>query len=692
MMAKHGVSWRTLILGALLGYLMAVMTMTTSSSDSDRNDAFDLRRFLSHGGEEVEKVGEEEASGEGEEHGVDADAMDITVAAIVVLLIVLTIAFEEAKHHIEHTADRSMKPIIASLFGEMTVLGFLSIFTFCVTQLGVFTELSMSIFGHEEEEELLETFETVHYMLFFIMVFFVTSVLSLVGSAKTVEKKWRTMNRSCQDEAYMEQAYAIPGDYPTNFLSYLCNFLMPGTDKKDYRNDLKLFAAVRQEFLLERSLEPPFEPHATNKLPADFDFGRYLSINLAHTLQHTVHVQISTWVFFAFLTLGLTAVMWAVQNEAATFAWIWVGFGWAFFLFGKYVDFHVLTILQAMAAPRASPENGSSESNALLDSTLPAWTKIDLEEYKANGRSCFTRNMTSDHVTRQDSLYWLDRSGPKLYNILTQIQLVFSSAYITMLLLSFYPYAFHEQSTSYAVSYLILSLFPLAFRVIKKDLSSAKLTSALSIGVHRRPNVIAQVIREEKTDRVIRAMVTMQKLQHAAQEGFVSPAAAATVNTSSGTMAEVSKIFDAFDKSKDGSISSDELKAVLTAVGSPPSEESLEAMLKVVDTSNDGNVTKDEFLAFYAANVAVKADEHSLHHLAHDMFQQFDTDKSGEITLGEFKDVLEAFNVGFTVDEIGDIVNELDEQNNGSIHAHEFHELLEKHKYLFEDSPLPVLE
>jgi hypothetical protein len=243
--------------------------------------------------------------------------MDITVAAIVVLLIVLTIFFEEAKHHIEHTADRSMKPIIASLFGEMTVLGFLSIFTFCVTQLGVFTELSMSIFGHEEEEELLETFETVHYMLFFIMVFFVISVLSLVASAKSVDKKWRTMNLASQDEKYMEQAHAMSGGYPTNFLSYLCNFLLPGTEKKDYRNDLKLFAAVRQEFLLERSLEPPFEPHASDKLPADFHFGRYLSVNLAHTLQHTVHVQVSTWVFFAFLTLGLTGLMWAVENETS---------------------------------------------------------------------------------------------------------------------------------------------------------------------------------------------------------------------------------------------------------------------------------------------------------------------------------------------------------------------------------------
>jgi hypothetical protein len=69
MMAKQATSWRTLVLGAVLGYLMAVMTMTPS--DGNRNVSYDIRRFLSHGEEDAVEEGEE-ASGEGEEHGVNA--------------------------------------------------------------------------------------------------------------------------------------------------------------------------------------------------------------------------------------------------------------------------------------------------------------------------------------------------------------------------------------------------------------------------------------------------------------------------------------------------------------------------------------------------------------------------------------------------------------------------------------------
>ena len=73
------------------------------------------------------------------------------------------------------------------------------------------------------------------------------------------------------------------------------------------------------------------------------------------------------------------------------------------------------------------------------------------------------------------------------------------------------------------------------------------------------------------------------------------------------------------------------------------------------------------------------------------MFELFDRDGSGTITIGEFKSVLDSFNVGFTVDEIGDLVNELDEQDNGTLSEEEFEEFLEKHKYLFERGSLPPL-
>ena len=79
---------------------------------------------------------------------------------IIVLLIVLTIIFEIMKEFIVEIASKNLRPIIESLFGEMTVLGFLSIITFLVTKFGYIQTLSAKLFGELEDEALLETFGT----------------------------------------------------------------------------------------------------------------------------------------------------------------------------------------------------------------------------------------------------------------------------------------------------------------------------------------------------------------------------------------------------------------------------------------------------------------------------------------------------------------------------------------------------
>ena len=242
--------------------------------------------------------------------------MDSTVTLIVLLLIILTIGFETAKEHIEEAADHNKKPIIASLFGEMTVLGFLSIFTFCVTQLGYFEHLSMMLFG--EEEELLETFEFVHYMLFFIMVFFVISVLTLVNGAEKTEKTWWKMNAACLDEDYMARLDAIGSEKTQKGrLAHLCQSIFPcQSAQQRFRDELTIFRGIRQEFILERSSEPFFEANP-NPVANDFNFGRYLSICLGHILGHAVHLNVLAWAFFAVLTLAFFGIMVAISNSIA---------------------------------------------------------------------------------------------------------------------------------------------------------------------------------------------------------------------------------------------------------------------------------------------------------------------------------------------------------------------------------------
>ena len=76
---------------------------------------------------------------------VDSDvssAMAMETLSIVLVLIFLTIVFEKTKHHAEHAAGRVLGPLVDALFGELTVLGFLSVITFCLEKAGLFLALT----------------------------------------------------------------------------------------------------------------------------------------------------------------------------------------------------------------------------------------------------------------------------------------------------------------------------------------------------------------------------------------------------------------------------------------------------------------------------------------------------------------------------------------------------------------------
>ena len=67
--------------------------------------------------------------------------------------------------------------------------------------------------------------------------------------------------------------------------------------------------------------------------------------------------------------------------------------------------------------------------------------------------------------------------------------------------------------------------------------------------------------------------------------------------------------------------------------------------------------------------------------MAKSMFSMFDADGSGSITIEEFKEALDAFDVGLSLDDVTELVKELDEDRNGHIDEHEFAHLLHRHSH-----------
>lgn len=65
---------------------------------------------------------------------------------------------------------------------------------------------------------------------------------------------------------------------------------------------------------------------------------------------------------------------------------------------------------------------------------------------------------------------------------------------------------------------------------------------------------------------------------------------------------QLKKAFQVFDKDDSGSISSDELAALMTYLEIEPTKEQLEDMIKQMDTTNDGSIEFSEFIKYMNDN------------------------------------------------------------------------------------------
>ena len=64
---------------------------------------------------------------------------------------------------------------------------------------------------------------------------------------------------------------------------------------------------------------------------------------------------------------------------------------------------------------------------------------------------------------------------------------------------------------------------------------------------------------------------------------------------STDQIAELRKAFDVMDANKDGNVTPDELRQLLTGLGEEVTDDIINEMIKVADTNGDGKVDFEEF-------------------------------------------------------------------------------------------------
>jgi hypothetical protein len=217
---------------------------------------------------------------------------------------------------------------------------------------------------NSEQEELVEVFEWVHFSIFFIMVFFFIQVIVLIRQAIITERQWleldkdyrrpeaeRVQQESMADRPYLNRLW-MKLRRSNGYISLLPFFRSQKTEMEVSR---AYFKALRDEFIQDRSMDPPFEPvPEAQRLKYDFVFGRYLGLCLIRFLARVVDVTNTTLVLLALGTILFYVWSNIVNDDPVWLAWSWLFIGWFHFLFNVYFEKHVLQIRHELV-PEASP-------------------------------------------------------------------------------------------------------------------------------------------------------------------------------------------------------------------------------------------------------------------------------------------------------------------------------------------------
>jgi hypothetical protein len=299
------------------------------------------------GCEEDEECGEEEVKRGGnvtvykceKKEEATLDMQLKVVLFVLFLLILLSIGFEQGKDYLYETTSRNLRPIVESLFGELTVLGFIGVVMFFVGQSPALASMSMTLFN--EEEMLKELIEQVHMLLFIVMVIFLSMVISLLKFASNISKTWKEWEElSLMD--HRDIVIASAREMHTNrntkttyqrISSNIVNntFFTSSNDSIEARHfyicmRLHFATAMEQKEIAEKDASGDKQKKATapqaggnnvdlDKVRESFDFSEYLCIIQGKVLSEIVEVSWQTWAFLGVVFLLAWIVIYTVGVE-----------------------------------------------------------------------------------------------------------------------------------------------------------------------------------------------------------------------------------------------------------------------------------------------------------------------------------------------------------------------------------------
>lgn len=137
-------------------------------------------------------------------------------------------------------------------------------------------------------------------------------------------------------------------------------------------------------------------------------------------------------------------------------------------------------------------------------------------------------------------------------------------------------------------------------------------------------------------------------------------------------VAEFKEAFSKFDKDGNGSINTQELGAVMQALGKDLSEAELKEFISKVDTDADGVISFPEFLEEMVRRMKAWRKKQDLQ----EAFRVFDVDRNGYISVDELKQVMAKLGEELSQEVLEAMIHEADVDQDGQVNYEEFVRIL----------------
>ena len=617
-------------------------------------------------------------------HDVDP-ALDLQVTlGICVMLITVTIIFEIAKHHMEHNVPPMMASILQAMFGELTVLGFIALYTYFMIKLGVIEYVSLKIY--HDPEHLLHLFEDIHFMLFFVMLTFLFQACilvmatlraedffsrteKLISSVPALEKAAPADAAAAPAVAQMLATYKAARSHCCTRIC-LCPRLLWGYREAEAKEELT-YALLRSRFVFP---DPSKEMGgAKSTLPADFDFSTYLRLRCCHEVAHTLHVSPNTWAaIICFLGIILYVPVLEEQYAHLTVSVQHVvGLGWLLWFYCFAIRAKMGHVLYMLTPPHALLEGPPAAFDEEAPTTALLAQKTDSPPYESLA--------PTKSGSKHERLFWRGRNGPGHLLFLMRLQMLLTAIILAVI----YSWLDSKPQDTYV---LLLALLPVLDVMITSPKSTLPMiVMTTSCELMKKKTSIDETLIEMKTEKTLKMLKMLNTLQAQAKRakklasldkksrpGMPKPKPRELDATQE---AELRQAFELFDKDGSGSIDKEELKAVMLSLGQDLTESDLSTLYAQMDPSGDGTIDFGEFCDVMAPEAPETPAQ-----VASSVFQMLDKDGSGKITAAELKESVIKINKALTDEDIEASMELFDKDHTGTITEKEFRQGIEMMK------------